>query len=363
MVPGEYAWIGPTYFSAARGIKELRSICAPPVAVIRGTEPKWADIMGGRSTIEFLSAEKPDPIRPKNFDGGVIDEAAFIRDDAWEEVIRACFAQREAWLAIASTARGRKNWFHRLYKMGLDPGEPEYESMTAPTIENPYFPKAEYEHARRVLPEAVFKQEFQAEFLEDGAGVFKNMEGCFKEEEKCQCVLDAEAAGKRLPAFGIGVDLAKHVDFTVEIVICLECGHCLEFHRMNKYDWPYQKKIIIDRSEKWEAQILLDSTGVGDAIYDDLRDAGAFVTGYKFTNESKKDLIQGLMVAIENRRISWPNTGEWTVLTDELRQYEFEYTASGAIRYNAPSGYHDDCVIALALANHLINGRKRQGIY
>ena len=33
-------------------------------------------------------------------------------------------------------------------------------------------------------------------------------------------------------------------------------------------------------------------------------------------------------------------------------QYEYEIGAAGGISYGAPSGYHDDCVMALALANH-----------
>lgn len=40
------------------------------------------------------------------------------------------------------------------------------------------------------------------------------------------------------------------------------------------------------------------------------------------------------------------------MLTNEMKRYEYAISATGHISYNAPSGYHDDCVIALALANH-----------
>ena len=43
---------------------------------------------------------------------------------------------------------------------------------------------------------------------------------------------------------------------------------------------------------------------------------------------------------------------DWNVLTCEMKRYEYEISAAGRISYNAPSGYHDDCVMALALANH-----------
>ena len=65
---------------------------------------------------------------------------------------------------------------------------------------------------------------------------------------------------------------------------------------------------------------------------------------------SKGEVIQRLIVAIEQQKVAWPE--EWEVLTNELRRYEYEISARGRISYGAPSGFHDDCVIALALANH-----------
>jgi hypothetical protein len=40
----------------------------------------------------------------------------------------------------------------------------------------------------------------------------------------------------------------------------------------------------------------------------------------------------------------------WPELVDELEAFEFSVTDQGHVRTNAPSGMHDDCVIALALA-------------
>ena len=35
-----------------------------------------------------------------------------------------------------------------------------------------------------------------------------------------------------------------------------------------------------------------------------------------------------------------------------MKRYEYRLSPSGQLSYNAPDGYHDDCVIALGLANH-----------
>jgi len=92
----------------------------------------------------------------------------------------------------------------------------------------------------------------------------------------------------------------------------------------------------------------MDATGVGDPVYDDLCRVLPSVTGFKITGPSKRGLVQGLMVAVEQRRVSWP--AAWEVVTGEMKRYEYEMGPTGQISYNAPSGFHDDCVIALALA-------------
>ncbi len=43
---------------------------------------------------------------------------------------------------------------------------------------------------------------------------------------------------------------------------------------------------------------------------------------------------------------------DWGILTAEMKRFEYEIGPSGGVSYGAPSGYHDDCVMALALANH-----------
>ena len=42
-------------------------------------------------------------------------------------------------------------------------------------------------------------------------------------------------------------------------------------------------------------------------------------------------------------------SGDWEVLTAEMKRYEYEIGPTGQVSYAAPSGYHDDCVMALAL--------------
>ncbi len=338
--PGDYAWIGPTYQITERGIDALRTIAPPQLVTLHGTAPRWAEMPHLGSRIYYLSSDNPTSIRGHGFMGLVADEAPYIEQDAWQYAIRPTISQTLGWAVLVGTPRGR-NWFYDMHTLGGT--DPDHASFVFPSNSSPYFPASEWDEARRTLPADVFRQEYQAEFLEDSAGVFRGIEA----------VLVAQSCRHAGP-WVVGCDLAKHEDYTVLIAMCAVCGHAVAFDRFNKIDWPIQKGRIMGFAARYRGKLLVDSTGVGDPIYDDLLHAGCRVEGVKLTEDTKRKIIQQLIVDIEQRTLRIP--AGWNVVVDELRRYEYEYTAGGHLRYNAPSGYHDDCVIALALANW---GRKR----
>lgn len=129
----------------------------------------------------------------------------------------------------------------------------------------------------------------------------------------------------------------------------MDTGECLEMDRFNNLDWPFQKGRIKAFVEKWDALLVMDATGVGDPIYDDLNDVLPRVLPVRFTPKTKTSRVRGLMVAVEQKKVRWPSS--WEVLTAELKRYEYSMTAYGNVQYSAPSGYHDDCVMALALTD------------
>jgi len=331
-----------------------------------GRMPSRVEFVGpaGPVRIWFLSADNPDSIRGFGFQGIVIDEAASIPADVWHYVLRPTISQTLGWAVFVSTPKGR-NWFHDLFTRGMDPTEKDYASFRFPSKASPYFPAQEWEEARRTLPADVFRQEYEAEFLDDSAGVFSGIEGC---------LFDPSSVGSEQLAVGrrnvvIGCDIAKHTDWTVLIAMDATSGRCFDMERFNHLEWPIQKERILSFARKHRGRVILDATGIGDPIYDDLKRVWPDIEGFRLSAGSKTELIQRLIVAVEQRRICWPcvaptaqapgamqgkpgGGGQWDALTNELRRYEYAIGPSGHISYSAPSGYHDDCVMALALANH-----------
>ena len=70
------------------------------------------------------------------------------------------------------------------------------------------------------------------------------------------------------------------------------------------------------------------------------------------TNDSKERIINNFQVAMQNREVQILNN---PTLQVEMDMYEMKLSKSGKRTYNAASGYHDDCVIAMLLALDCIN--------
>jgi hypothetical protein len=342
---GEYGWVAPTYNVAERGREAFMAAAEPWYIRFIGRTPARVEFQskdGKTSRVWFLSADNPENIRGYGFKGIVVDEAAVIPPDVWNYILRPTIAQTEGWAVFISTPKGR-NWFYDLFMRGLDPEEQHYRSFKFPSNASPFFPPTEWDDAKRTLPADVFKQEYEAEFLEDSAGVFRGVSKCLFPEKT---ITRDDRAGPVV----IGCDIAKHTDFTVLLAMTLRTGRCLEIERFNQLNWPVQKDRILQFARKWQGRVILDATGAGDPIYDDLVRRYSNIEPFKFSSTSKAELVQRLIVAVEQQKVTWPE--EWQVLTHEMQRYEYEISPRGHISYSAPVGFHDDCVMALALANH-----------
>ena len=81
----------------------------------------------------------------------------------------------------------------------------------------------------------VFRQEYEAEFLEDSAGVFHNIEGCLVDKAPQPTGLP-DVGQAKLGDIAISCDIAKHTDFTVLIAMDRTTGACVDRERFNRLD-------------------------------------------------------------------------------------------------------------------------------
>lgn len=327
-------WVAPVMDQAARVFEEVSNKMYPVIRK-RSVTDKRITLRNG-SEMEFKSAHEPDNLRGTGLDYLVVDEAADVEEEAYFSCLRPALTDRQGRAVFISTPKGR-NWFFRLFMKGQDPAETEYKSWRFSTWSNPYIDPAEKEAAREV-PEHVYRQEYEADFLEDELAVFRRAKALVG------ATLQGPRAGER---YSFGLDLGKAHDFTVIVGMETTRREMVYFERFRGMSYSAQKERIARAALTYGARITMDSTGVGEPIYDDLRRGGLDVAAYRFTEESKTRLIENLIVETEARRVS---IADEPVLVGEMEAFRFRMNRSGRVSYEAPAGAHDDCVTALALA-------------
>ena len=332
---GSVAYVTPTYGLAQVFFERLTKTLP-----FKNNISKLKIYCPNEGSIEFFTGERLDNLRGRKFHLVIIDEAAFISDleDGWNNSIRPTLTDYEGRAVFLSTPRG-KNFFYSLF---MKQGENDWQSFKFSTYDNPHINPREIDDARIQLPEVVFNQEYLADPAENSANPFGNafIKRCIK-----------PVSAQTIVCYGI--DLAKSVDFTV-IIGLDNAGNVAYFDRF-QLDWHNTKETI---KRLPPAPIIVDSTGVGDPILEDLMRDGINIEGLKFTSQSKQQLMEGLASAIQQGRIGFPEG----VIVDELDVFEYQFTANG-VRYSAPSGFHDDTVMALALAWQNHNIKRGSGRY
>jgi len=163
-------------------------------------------------------------------------------------------------------------------------------------------------------------------------------------------VLDA-VNGDSVPDSGqyvVGCDWGRVADATVFCVVEINSGCVVELDRMVKTDYQTQVSRLHALWGRYPgAEIIAETNAMGGPIVEALQNAGLPVTPFNTTNQSKGQIIDGLALAFERGDIHIPRD---PTLIGELQAYESKRLTSGAMRYSAPEGMHDDTVMALALA-------------
>lgn len=333
------AWFSPTYKMLAEAWRDFKQLLQPVTRKVSEQEHRLELITGG--TIDCWSLDSADTARGRKYARVVIDEAAIVGNvlDAWRNVIRPTLTDLigDAW--FLSTPKGL-NGFWVLYQQAQDPEQPDWAAWRSPTRDNPYISPVEIADAEGGLPERVFAQEYLAEFLTEGAGVFRRVRDCATATRQT-----AATPGHR---YVFGVDWGMSHDFTVCSVIDVTTRQQVALDRFNQVDWYLQAGRIRILAEQFRpALVIVERTGVGSPQVEALQRLNLPVWAWDATNATKQEAMNALSLAFER--------GDIRILPDpiqlgELLAYDAERTPSGMLRYGAPEGMHDDTVVALALA-------------
>jgi hypothetical protein len=387
-------WVAPTYQQAEIGLRTL--LDETPDDFVRDVNRSKLRVEAVTGAIvEFKSADKPDNLRGEGVDLLVADEAAEIDQYAYENALRPTLTDSEDSRMIAiSTPKGR-GWFFEFYQRGRSDDWPEYEAFQGATRENPFINQADVDDAKRELPDRVFRQEYLAEFISETGGVFDQLDdrlftsnytlplpprhvvegGATTAADLVEGIVDTvpndvdtgvetDADGSVIddvitaePPCATGVDFARHQDYRVAITIDGD-GRVAYFEREQGETWPQIQRAVERIYATYGGAVAVDASR-DNKIVADLEAAGVPVDPVQFSPKRKRELIENLITAIENGEVSAP---EIPTLRSELEVFEYDVTRGGNVRYQAPDGFHDDTVDALALAVDARTEAHRQAV-
>ena len=301
--------------------------------------------------VQGKSADEPQSLMGERLDLLVVDEAPYIKKSIFEHCLSPTMAlSEEARTFLIGTPRG-KNWVYQRWLIAKEKGA----GFQFPSLVNPYLSSKRLGEIRDAISKEAWEQEYLGIPQEEATSVFRR----FRERVDPNC-LGIPEPGHR---YVMGVDLAQIKDFTVAIVLDKDTHKERAHDRFKKIDYPLQIERLYRLALAYHAKVIVEENNVGLAVADELRAREIDVEGFKTAGTvsekqgSKEQMIKKLALDFENGNIT---ISDWETLLDELDIYGQQLTPSGHIKYGAPEGFHDDCVMALALANWGLTGKTKQ---
>jgi hypothetical protein len=340
-------WVSPIYKQSKKVYKDIESAFGNNQHVFKGHNGTELTFTGHNgSTIEFFSAERYDNIRGFTFDYLVCDEFAFMDVEAWTEVLRATVLVKGKKVLLISTPKG-KNHFHQIFN--LESENPQYKSFKMTSYDNPIINPREIDDARLTLPDHVFRQEYLAEFIDGGAGMFKDL----------TLITKSDKTGRMYA----GLDIGRADDYTV-LTIFNENREMHFIERWNKDTWANIVDKVVNRINEFDCHTLIEVNGIGDPIFEQVRNKvnnPNLIEPFLTTSKSKQDIIEQLVVANQSKEVKFLDES-W--LLKELELFTYEYNPkTKSVRYSAPNGFHDDGVMSTAIAYQSLKSLSQSGIY
>lgn len=234
---GTVMWVAPSFDKAMIGwrlFEELSASLSGLITIKRG-ERRITTAAGG--WISINSADSEGGLRGEGLSLVVVDEAAYIKDlqRIWETELRPALTDRMGRAVFISTPAGY-NYFYDLFCMA--DSDPAWQSWQLPSSENPFLNQSELEEAHKQLPTLVYRQEYEAEFVQLEGALFRREYFSTVEYvpdlERVARYWDLAASAKTLADYSAGVKVGMDKDGIVYVIDCVR----------GRWEWPALIRII-----------------------------------------------------------------------------------------------------------------------
>jgi len=347
-------WVSPVYSQAKKVFEQISNSIAGTAVVNTINKSDLEIRFTNGSKIIFRSGEREDTLRGYTLDNLVVDEAAFIKDEVWNQVLRQTVMVKGKKVLFISTPKG-KNFLYNLYLRGQDDTQTNYLSIKGTSYNTPFISEEELQEAKETLSEDIFRQELLGEFIDNGGEVFNNIDR--------YCVIPEWKQKQSGVQYYAGLDLARTQDYSV-LTILDEYGNVCYIYRDRQKSWTTIVDEVVKIIKRYDAQLLVEVNNIGDVIYEQIKKQYQKTYPFVTTNASKQNIIEDLIYGFNQNSIQLPTSTLFSPLYQELKAFTFTYSPkTRQIRYEGQGGFHDDCVMSLAISYNCLKQKKTQGTY
>lgn len=335
--------LSPTLEQARKVFNACKNVLKPTKIYHKHNDLQLYLGLHNGSEILFKSAEQRDALRGYTVTGILcIDEGAYIADDIFYDVL-AWVNVSQAPVIICSTPNHKTGFFYKYYTLGFENGNKVISYNWSEFDTSALLPPEKLEEYRKQIPNSKFKTEFLGEFLDNEGGVFGDYSGIvsnnFNTIGNCY--------------FGIDWGTGQGQDETA-IAIFNSDKQMIGLYHFSDKDETQTIDYIINLIKRYKPlKVQVETNSIGAVFYGLLDKAiknehlPVMLLRFTTTNDSKERIINSFQVAMQNREVQILDN---PTLQVEMDMYEMKLSKNGKRTYNAATGYHDDCVIAMLLA-------------
>ncbi len=347
-------WLAPIYSQSKKVFTELSNVLGGTKLTTSINKSELTIKFINGSVIYFRSAEREDGLRGNTLDYLIVDEAAYIKDNVWSQVLRATVLVKGKKVLFLSTPKGR-NWFYDIAMMGMSNEYEKYATYRGSSFDSPFISEEELLEAKLSLPENIYKQEILADFIDDGGEVFSSL--------KTNCVLEKYPNKEPGERYYAGLDIGRANDYSVLTILNMR-GEVVRIFRERQMSWNVIVSEVVKNLREFNARCLIEINGIGDPIYEQIRKQYSNVESFTTTNDSKQNIIEDLILGLNEEKLKLPTQTLNPELWQEMSVFTYEYSPkTRKVKYGSPNGFHDDMVMSLALANECLKKKVNYGKY
>lgn len=294
------------------------------------------------SQLRFFSGEAAQAARGSNCTKLVIDEAAYIKQeidgqDFYYNIVLPLTKVHCDKIVMISTPKSTFGFYHDLCMQAISGERDDMIYIKRTIYQDSLIKPEEIEELKKGYPPMAWKCEFECQFISNALSVFPNYDSCFDEtytNGKCWIGIDPSSVGE---------------DNTILTVIN-EKNQVKQYKIDGELDSKYAQiaKLI---NHYTPIATYIENNSIGEVMANEIKKQlmrkSNFYT-FSTTNESKKDYISLIAVAIANNDIHFEPDNK--LLYSELGTFTYHLTKTGNITYAAVDGKHDDTVTSLGIA-------------